>query len=180
VFVLSPRTCEVERFTPQWLADKDAELAKRFAASGLAPRSATLLLSTAPGDAWTQPLAPMLRAPQGLEQADARALAWALEYPPSAGSVREGEGARIIAWGSREAASDGVLAQAGFANADLLRDMAGWLSRRTAPNDIPPTRLIAYQAALSDRALWLLLGVLVGVVPCVLLGGAMLTWWDRR
>jgi hypothetical protein len=180
VFVLSPRTGEIERFTPERLADKDAEVAKRFAASGLAPRTTTMLLSTAPGDAWTQPFAPTLRAPQGLEQADARALAWALEYAPSERSVREGMGARIIAWGSREAASDGVLAQAGFANADLLRGMASWLSGRSAPTDIPRTDLRIYQAALSDGALWLLLGMLVGVVPCVLLGGAMLTWWDRR
>ncbi len=178
--VLSPRTTRVEAFTAAWLASTDEAVAKRFASTGEAPIDAAKLFQTMKGDAWIQPFKPGLDAPRGLDQADARVVAWALEYPPSDHSVRAGVGARLVAWGSRAAACNGTLAQVGFANPTLLRDLVGWLARRAAPTSIPQAEFTAYQVVASDRTLFLLLGLLVVVVPCLCLGGAMLTWWDRR
>lgn len=180
VRVLSPRTSEVMAFTPAWLAERDATLGARFAAYPTAPTSAEWLLTTAPGDAWRQRFTPVLAMPEGLDQADGHALAWALEYPPHAESARHGVAARMIVWGSRQAASDAVLAQEAFANADLLRGMTAWLARRAAPPDIAHAPRRAFQTDLDDRGLYVLLAGLVVVLPCLMLGAAMLTWWDRR
>jgi hypothetical protein len=181
VDVVSPRTAGIEVFPPQWLASQDADAAKRFADSGLAPRDASILLRTLPGDAWTQPFSDALMVPPGREQGDARALAWAVEYAPQAGSVLAAQGgARLALWGSRQAASDAVLGQAQYGDAALLRSLAAWLARRTPPTAIPEAETRAYQVALSDNGLFLLLGALVVVVPFLFIGAAMLTWWDRR
>ncbi|MBA2481293.1 MAG: Gldg family protein [Planctomycetes bacterium] len=178
--VVSPRTTSVESFTPAWVAGVDPQVAQAFSASGLAPSATASLLVTARGDAWMQPFKPALEAPAGVEQADARVLASALEYPPDERSVRSGIGARIIVWGSRQGASNAVLSQPQFANVDLLRSCVDWLSHRTAPTEIPENEFTAYQVAASDSAIAWLLAILVVVVPCLCLGAAMLTWWDRR
>jgi hypothetical protein len=73
-----------------------------------------------------------------------------------------------------------VLAQTNFANEQLLRRATTWLARRTAATDIPDAELTAFQINASDSGMFAILGLLVAVIPCLCLGLAMLTWWDRR
>ena len=77
-------------------------------------------------------------------------------------------------------ASDAVLAQTNFANEQFLRSATTWLARRTAATDIPEAEVAAFQVNASDGGLFAVLGLLLAAVPCVCLGVAMLTWWDRR
>lgn len=138
------------------------------------------LFRTEAGDAWEKPRAAPLEAPTDLAQHPPLALAWSVEYQATPDSARAGVGGRIVVWGSRAALSDGVLAQANFANDQFLRQAGAWLARRTAATDIPEAEVAAFQVNASDNALFLILGGLLAVIPCLCLGLAMLTWWDRR
>ena len=140
----------------------------------------TPLLFTAPGDVWTKPRAAPLATPKGLAEADPRLVALAMEYEPADNSVRAGMGGRLIVWGSRQAACDAVLAQAQYANARFLSSCSEWLARRTAGSDIPEADIAAFQVRATDGGLLLVLGLLVAIMPCLCIGAAMLTWWDRR
>jgi len=178
--VLSPETTQVEALSPAYVHSVAPAVAERWGASGLAPQTTTKLLSTEADDAWRQIFGPDLHQPEGWEHAQPLGLAWAVEYPADAQSVQDGQGGRLIVWGSRQALSDGVLSQPLFANGDVLRSMAAWLVHRAPLTTIPDTPLIAYHARLGERGMAWFIGVMVVVLPIVLLGGAMLTWIDRR
>ncbi len=158
----------------------DDELAKAFVAAGTPPFVPTILMRTAPADAWSQPRGRLPQAPADLSQQKPIPLAAALEYQAATGSVRAGVGARVVVWGSRQAASDGVLAQGNFANATVLIDAVHWLARRTPPADIPAAETAVFQVQASDRTMTLLMALLCAVIPCLFIGVAILTWWDRR
>lgn len=179
--VLSPWTAPVWLLDPRVLPEGPATaLRGAYAAVGTRPFSGMTIAGSAPGDAWLKPRAAPLEDPTGLENAHPLPLAAALEYAPAADSVRAGIGGRLVVWGSRQAASDGILAQAAFANEALWRQAADWLARRSPPSDIPPAEMAAFQVQTSDSTLTLLTGLLLVVIPCLCLGWAMLMWWDRR
>jgi len=178
--LLSPETTQVEALSLVYVRSLAPSVAERWSESGLAPASTTKLLSTEADDAWRQIFGPDLRQPQGWEHAQPLGLAWAVEYPADAQSVQDGQGGRLIVWGSRQAVSDGVLSQPLFANGDAVRAMAAWLVHRAPLTTIPDTPLIAYHARLGERGMAWFIGLMVIVLPITLLGGAMLTWIDRR
>ena len=179
--LLSPWTAPVWLLDPQVVAEPQATaLRGAYAAIGTRPFGGLTLAGSAPGDAWTKPRAAPLQDPEGLEKAPPLPLAVAVDYAPAVDSVQAGIGGRMVVWGSRQAASDGILAQTAFANEGLWRHAADWLARRSPPSDIPPTEMAAFQVQASDGTLSLLTGLLLILIPCVCLGWAMLMWWDRR
>ncbi len=175
--VLSPRTAEVIEFDRAWLAAKDAEQAK---SDPDLPADASWLLRTAPDDAWSEMFTKQLLVPADLAHAAPRDLACACEYAPRAESAQQGIHARAVVWGSRDAASDQCLEAPGYANADLVGSCVAWLTDRARQTSISDLRLASYQANIGDRGVMLLLLALVVMLPCCLLGMAMLMWWDRR
>lgn len=179
--VVSPWTSPVQVLLPSAFPD---DLAKRvqaaYAGLGTVPFTALPLLGTRPQDAWTKGRADPLQAPDDLAHQPVLPLAWAIESVQTADSVRDDRGARLVVWGSRQAASDGVLGQGRFANADLLVDAARWLLRRERATAIPAAETIAFRVEASDGALLWLSALLVALIPCACIGVAMLTWWERR
>jgi hypothetical protein len=180
--VLSPWSTPVWLVDPAVLGDSAEASALRAAyrAVGTAPFGGAIIAGTLPSDAWTKPRAAPLQDPEGLNDAPPLPIAAAVEYMPQATSLRAGIGGRLVVWGSRQVASDGILAQTAFANDGLLRHSVDWLARRSPPTDIPPAESAAFQVQASDNLLGILTAVLLAVLPCLCLGGAMLTWWDRR
>lgn len=178
--LLFPWTATLLPIHPATVGQGSEDLIKAFAAAGTPPFEPTPLLLTAPGDVWTKPRAAPLATPKGLAEADARVVALAVEYQAASDSVRAGVGGRMIVWGSRQAGSDLVLAQLQYANARFLGLSADWLARRTAGSDIPEAEVAAFQVRASDQGLLIILALLLAVLPCLCVGAAMLTWWDRR
>ncbi|MCK6491135.1 MAG: GldG family protein [Planctomycetes bacterium] len=178
--LLLPWSVTVDPLPPEAFGDHAGEAARAFVAAGTQPFAAEALLTTAPGDTWAKPRAAPLAAPDDLARAPARAVAAAAEYQPAADSVRAGAGARLVVVGSRQAFSDAVLAQTHFANAELVRGAVAWLARRGVASDIPTAEVASFQVRCGDGGLSLVLVLLLAVMPCLCIGSAMLTWWDRR
>ena len=178
--LLSPWTSPVFPLMPDIKSDNGQALAQRYRSLGTQPFMAEPLLRSMPADAWAKPRAQALAAPGELEQRPSVPLACAIEFQPDANSVRANVGGRLVVWGSRQAASDAVLAQSNFANEQFLRSATTWLARRTAATDIPEAEITAFQVNASDGGLFAVLALLLAGVPCVCVGVAMLTWWDRR
>lgn len=179
--VLSPWTSPVQVLQPNAFPD---QLAKRvqtaFASLGTAPFAAVSLMRSLPQDAWTKGRGDPLQAPEDLARQQALPLAWAVESVQTADSVRDDRGARLVVWGSRQAASDGVLGQGRFANADLLVDAARWLARREQSSAIPAAESTVFRVEASDNVLLWLSALLVAIIPCACIGVAIMTWWERR
>ena len=180
VTLLGPFSTAVWVLDPAQVGDKAQALAAAYTALGTPSFQGATLLRTAPADAWLKPRALPFAVPEDLEKRGSLPLAGAIEYAPATESVRAGVGGRLVVWGSRQAASDGVLGRGVFANEELLRRSVDWLARRTAATGIPPAELTAFRVDASEQALWMLFAALVLILPCIFLGGAMLTWWDRR
>jgi hypothetical protein len=186
VTVLSPRTAVVEALTAEVLthgADPAAAAAALVPPAMFVPAKVRPILFSAPGDVWLQGFNAPLARPKGLEQAPLQHLAMMVDWPADARSVREGVGAEAIVWGSRQAASDGVVGQVRFANGDLLMAMVRGLTRGSgaeAAQQIPKAEVRQYQVSVSENVLYALFCFLVLVLPMVSIGAAMLMWWDRR
>jgi hypothetical protein len=179
--VLSPWTTAVSVLEPSHFeGDFGLRLAEAYAKLGTPPFQAAPLLWTAPGDCWKKSRAEPLIAPEQLAKMPSRILALAVVSQPTSTSVRQGRGARLVVWGSRQAASDRVLGQERFANAALLVDLVKWLADRESATDIPEAELAAFQVNASDQTMFWLMGILVAILPCACLGAAMLAWWERR
>ena len=181
VDILAPWTTSVLVIQPNSLDPQAAStLITRYRELGTPPFRGERLLRTLEADAWLKPRAAPLAAPEDLAQRNSLPLAWAVEYQPAVDSVRAGIGGRLVVIGSRQVFADGILAQASFANERFLRATAAWAARRSAPSDIPDAEITAFQVTASDNGLFIITGLLLAVVPCIFLGAAMLTWWDRR
>jgi hypothetical protein len=178
--LLFPWTAPLLPIHPATVGQGGSDLAAAFVSMGTPLFEPQPLLFTAPGDVWTKSRAAPLATPKGLAEADPRLVALALEYQPADSSVRAGMGGRLIVWGSRQAASDAVLSQVQYANARFLVSCSEWLARRTAGSDIPEAEVAAFQVRATDQGLLVVLALLVAVMPCLCIGAAMLTWWDRR
>ena len=178
--LLSPWTSPIFPVLPDTQTANGQALAQRYRSLGTQPFMAEPLLRSMAADAWAKPRSQALATPSELGNHPSIPLACAIEYQPAADSVRANVGGRLVVWGSRQAASDAVLAQTNFANEQFLRSATTWLARRTAATDIPEAEVAAFQVNASDGGLFAVLGLLLAAVPCVCLGVAMLTWWDRR
>jgi hypothetical protein len=172
--LLFPWTAPLLPIHPATVGQGGSDLAAAFVSMGTPLFEPQPLLFTAPGDVWTKSRAAPLATP------NPRLVALALEYQPADSSVRAGMGGRLIVWGSRQAASDAVLSQVQYANARFLVSCSEWLARRTAGSDIPEAEVAAFQVRATDQGLLVVLALLVAVMPCLCIGAAMLTWWDRR
>lgn len=178
--LISPWTTAVFLLQPDPQDPESAPLIRRYQELGTQPFLGQVLLRTAQADVWTKPRAAPLEAPQDLDKRPPLPVAWAIEYQAAPDSVRANVGGRLLVWGSRQAVSDGVLAQANFANDQLVRQASAWAARRSAASDIPDAEIAAFQVNASDNGLFLIMAALLALVPCCCLGAAMLTWWDRR
>jgi hypothetical protein len=179
--ILSPWTSPVQVLHPGSFTDEVAQrLQAAYTTLGTPPFAATPLLQSATGDAWTKARGDPLQVPDGLARQSPLPLAWAIESLQTHDSVRDDRGARLLVWGSRQAASDGVLGQGRFANADLLVDGARWLLRRERSTAIPEAETAVFRLDAGDGVLQLLRALLVAVIPCACIGMAILMWWDRR
>jgi hypothetical protein len=123
--LLSPWTTPVSRLVldPQ----HDQEILQAMATRGLLPPFAEMpavLFVGAPGDTWTTARSEAPKVPADLDKHGPIPLAVAAVYESNPASARQGEQARIIVWGSRAAASNGVLVRNEFTNADLSVDLA--------------------------------------------------------
>ena len=178
--LLSPWSSPVFVVQPDPQRAETAPLMQRYRELGTQPFLGVPLLGTVGGDAFDKPRAAALEAPADLAQRPPTPLAWAIEYQPANDSVQVNIGGRMVVWGSRQGASDGVLAQANFANDQFLRLAATWAARRSAANDIPDAEIAAFQVEASDTALFWIMAAMLAVMPCLFIGAGMLTWWDRR
>ena len=179
--VVSPWTSPVQVLQPGDMPDDVAKRLKNaYATLGTAPFAAVPLLQSAPADAWTKARGDAFQVPETLAKQSALPFAWAIESMQADASVRDDRGARLVVWGSRQAASDGVLGQQRFANADLLVDSARWLLRRERATAIPEAESSAFRVDATDGLLFWLSALLVAAIPCACIGTAILTWWDRR
>lgn len=167
--LLSPFTGACEALRPEMVA-----------AAGTPAFAPVPLLWTLPADAWERGRGEPLQAPPGLDKASPRAIAWAFSYQPAADAASSARAGRLVAWGSRQAASDASIGQAAFANGQALAGMARWLAHREAPPEVPEAELRAFQVAISDGALELLVACLAVLVPVLCIGGALLAWLDQR
>ena len=179
--VVSPWTSPIQVLQPgSFEPDIAQRLQATYATFNTVPFTALPLMQTAPSDAWTKGRADPLDAPKNLAEQKSLPLAWAIESVQAADSVRDDRGSRLIVWGSRQAAADGMLVQSQFANADLLVDSARWLLRRERATSIPEAESTAFRVEASDSVLLWLSALLVAIIPCLCIGVAILTWWDRR
>lgn len=138
------------------------------------------LLISAPGDSWMTLRREPPKVPADLDEHPPLPLALATVYAPDTRSARQGEQARIVVWGSRAAISNGVLALEQFANAEAAVAMARWALNRGKANPIPASETAAFRVETTDEGLWIITALLVALVPCLAIGGAMLAWLHRR
>ncbi len=177
--LLSPYSVLVQVLDPRLVGEPAGKpLIAAFAALGTPPFAAEPLLQTASLDCWLKGRAEPFTEPEHL--GPSFPLAWALTYAAAKDSVREEQGARLVLWGSRQAASDGMLKLDSFANQTLLVDLAKWAARREPASGIPAAESAAFNVACSDRGLTLLTALLIAIIPCSCIGGAILSWWERR
>jgi hypothetical protein len=178
--VLSPQSTRIIPVLPQEWLPRLPNLAQRFQTHGTPAFQPRILLKIASTEAWL--VAPGAWRPPDPDQSRARpyVLAAAMDYVPHPDSVRPDRGARLLLWGSRDAAANPVLEQRTFSNELLLLDSISWLSRRQASDRIPPADIQTLRVNASDEVMWWILAMLVVVCPCLCLGGAMLAWWERR
>jgi hypothetical protein len=177
--LLSPYSVLLQVLDPRLVGEQAAKpLIAAFAALGTPPFAAEPLLQTASRDAWLKPRADPFTEPTRL--GPSFPLAWALTYSAAKDSVREEQGARLVLWGSRQAASDAVLKLDSFANQALLVDLASWAARREPASGIPQAETASFRLDCSDRTMTLLTALLIAIIPCSCIGVALLSWWERR
>jgi len=176
--VLSPDSTRLRALVLD--AQTPSDLLDALAKAGTPRYLATPLMQTAAGDAWEKRRADPLSEPRNLAARPPAVLAWAFVHAPAPGSAYADQGARVVVWGSRQAASDGVLAQEQYANAVVLVDAVRWLAGRSPGGDIPESTLRKYQVHAGARTVWTLTALLVAVLPCLAIGIAILAWWGRR
>lgn len=147
---------------------------------GLPAGVPTSLLRTAEGDSWERARGEPLAVPKGIEDAASRGLAWSVQYAAAADAASAARSGRLVVWGSRQAASDAILAQGAFANGRLLAASCRWLAGREPPPEVPEAELRAFQIAVSDRGLDILVAALAVLAPVLCLGGAIIAWLEQR
>jgi hypothetical protein len=174
--LLSPWTTAVA--VPNWGDDQDP-LAAAYSKAGVSGFTAEQLLKTLSGDTWSKRREDPLQAPGDLKNASPAPLAWAITWPPASGSVRAQE-TRLVVWGSRQAASDGVLSQGNFANGSMLVSLCRWLSGRGAQTEIPLADSALFQVQAGDGVLFWITAGLLALLPCAFIGIALAVWWEKR
>jgi hypothetical protein len=174
--LLSPWTTAVA--APNW-GDEQDPLAAAYVKAGVTGFSAEQLLKTVSGDSWSKRREDPLQAPADLKNAAAAPLAWAITWPPAPGSVRAQE-TRLVIWGSRQAASDGVLSQGNFANGSMLVSLCRWLGGRGAQTEIPLADSALFQVQAGDGVLFWITAGLLALLPCAFIGIALAVWWEKR
>ncbi len=179
--MLSPWTTPVQLLQPGAFDEETRKrLQQAYIALGTTPFTADMLLQTAPHDAWVKTRTEALQAPEQLDSQPALPLAWSIESMVGPNSVRDEQNARMVILGSRQAASDGILAQRRFANATFFTDLAHWALHRDRATAIPEAESKSFRVEASDSLLFWIEAFLVAVIPCFCIGFAILTWWDRR
>ena len=183
--IVSPWSTPVTVLDPARADEADAaRLRAAFTTLGTPPFSALWLLHSAAQDVWPKERAAPLTVPEPavLAKLPIQGLAWVVNYQPTAQSVQAGRGARILVWGSRDAASDAWLDQERYANALLLTQAVRWLAdpTRTASTDIPEAETRQFLVDCSDNTLTWLAAALVALLPSCCIGAAILAWWERR
>ncbi len=177
--IMSPMSTHLIPYTAPDTQDASSATAKQFAKLGTPPFVMYPLLAIPGSLAWLSP--PNDESTIGNYHKESRfAIAAAAEYAPHPQSVNPEKKARLLVWGSREIASDPQVAQQGLANANALLESIDWLAHQDTTTVIPEANRDLVQVRTTDDDMSLLLILLLIVMPCLFIGGAMLTWWDRR
>jgi len=183
-YLFSPRSTPVRVVDLAELIAEVPDAVERYRGNDTPPFAGGQILTFPAGDAWLAPYPEAANAvpppPEDLQRLPGYNLAWSVEYEPHPDSVNGDRRARIVVWGSRQAASDGVVAGGTNANEMLLVDALAWLSRRGAETPIPAKSFQAFRVECSPTTLFVLMGLLIAVIPCCFLGAAMIAWWERR
>jgi ABC-type uncharacterized transport system len=183
--LISPWSTAIHILQPQQF-DQENDTAIRqsllaaYATFGTAPFAATRLAHSVAGDAWLKERSAPFVVPEQLAQQPTIPCAWALTMNAHQASVSAQRENRLFLWGSRQAASDGILLQQRFANSNAWVDAARWAMHREQANVIPEAETKAFRVDASDSALLWIAALLIAVIPCLCIGAAILTWWDRR
>jgi len=180
-YVISPWTTPVSLLPIG--PDTEPELLAALKEQQLLPPWAeppTPLLVSAAHDAWVVGRQEIPKVPGDMDKLPALPLAVACIYRSDESSARHGEQSRIVVWGSRQAITNRILYQAHYANQALAVDMAKWAANRGKANPIPVAEIRAFQVAASERSLYLIMALMVAVVPCMAIGGALLAFLHRR
>lgn len=147
---------------------------------GTPPFQGEPLLFLPRNESWIDTIQAQQRPPQGSDQRGHTALAWALDYAVDPRGSSDEQGPRMVIWGSRQAASDGILGGDAYANGQLISDMMHWLAGQDDAVPIPAAELQAFRVDAEERTVTIILALLIAIIPCCCLGVAMITWWERR
>lgn len=177
--ILAPYCSEFYPLFPDRLQNTIPDFKQRMLKQGTRPYTIEPLLMIAGSQIWMAPLeqANVYRNQPEQQQAF---LGAALTYALEEGAVVADQTARLVAFASRQLASDRIISQSRFANDLLLIDAINWLGFRENTTDIPPDSFTEMQVTCSEDTLEILFFVMVILIPLIALGLAMLTWWDRR
>ncbi|TVR41931.1 MAG: hypothetical protein EA402_12460 [Planctomycetota bacterium] len=176
----SPTSVPVAVADPRFAGDDGERVSAWLRQRGLPPLRAEPLLILPSAQSWVGPLASRQDPPNLENRQGSIPLAWAITYEPDERSALAGQGARLVVWGSRQAASDTVIAGDAYANAQLISDSLGWLSDRGSRVSIPAASFTPFRVEAEEGTIAILLAILVALIPCCFLGGAMLAYWERR
>ena len=165
---------------PRFWPDQQAAITAALEKNNCPNFEASPLLVLPSSESWVGPLAARQNPPRTLTDQGQVSIAWAIEYTAASQSTTSSKGARIVVWGSRQAASDGILAGESYANGQVLSDILGWLSNRGEQVRIPKASFTPFRVDAEKSTMNWLLAFLVAVIPCCLLGVAMIAWWERR
>jgi hypothetical protein len=139
------------------------------------------LIGFKPGTAWREVWKPNVTVPENLSAStNSFFLAWAANYEPHPNSIKGQRSARLVVYGSRQAASTLVWQDPRFANDLALIDAARWTSQRDAAVPIPEADLKRFYVQTGKTGMWVLFVILIGIIPSTCIGIAILTWWERR
>ena len=165
---------------PRIYVEQAAEIEPIFQALDSPIPQASPLLTIPQASSWIGAPAPGQTPPNSADKTGQHVLAWAIQFPAEDQSATQSSGARVIIWGSRQAGSDAILGGDNYANGQALTDMMQWLSNRSEQVRIPKASFEPFRVDATEGTLTILLAILVAVIPCCMLGVAMIAWWERR
>lgn len=180
--LIFPRSSPILALEPTLLEQSVPDAAAKYVQVYGTPAFTTQpLIGFKPGTAWREVWKPNVTVPENLSAStNSFFLAWAANYEAHPNSIKGQRSARLVVYGSRQAASTLVWQDPRFANDLALIDAARWTSQRDAAVPIPEADLKRFYVQTGKTGMWVLFVILIGIIPSTCIGIAILTWWERR
>lgn len=181
-YIVSPFSSSSLALDPEKMDDKGEGLGEIMNQLGTVPYRITRLISMYGNNIWPahEKNSQLLNNPLADNPPQLYTLAYAFEYKLSQDTVVKDSTSRMVIWSSRQAASNLILKQGTLANELFILDSLAWLDFRENSSNIPPSTFNSFKVECSDETLRWVMILLVIIIPMLSLGGAILTWWDRR